>query len=123
MTRIESAEGSVDLQSLQSRVIAGDQEASGEFYQYALGRVPKGLFRSLPDPEDFVQTIAIKATNRFHLFQLPPTTPQEPQEPNGFDRAINSWIYTIALNTRRDFFRKQARGSTFDSSDMEGLAD
>ena len=118
MRSIEEEQGQpipINLRTLHTRIIGGDAEATGQFYQYVFGRTPK-IFSGIPESEDLADTTAIKAASRFHLFE-------PPEEVDVFDRAVNSWIYTIAINVKRDFFRRTNGKSTVNLESVSEFAD
>lgn len=92
----------LDLRDIHRKIVEGDEDARGQFYQYVQARVPRSIFRGLTEAEDLVDITAIKASLRFHLFE-------PPEEPEVFDKAVHGWIYTIARNTRTDLFRQRFR--------------
>lgn len=94
-------ESVVDLRGLHTKIVAGDGEACGQFYEYVFRRSSR-IFRGLQNSEDLTDETALKATSRFGLFE-------PPEEVTAFDRAVNGWIRVIALNTKRDEFRRIGR--------------
>lgn len=101
----------VNLRSIHSRIAAGDEQATGEFYNWVSTHIPHKTFSGLPDSEDLREVVAIKATNNFGQF-VPP------EDPAVFDQTVTSWVKVISRNVARDQLRKLRRTSHLQTSNI-----